>query len=157
MPFAGGVVGGPPPAPPSPPPWITTFPPPDEESLVWGGGGGGGAKNTPGPPRLNVRLRSLRDGGVAWVPGSSSSSLSSSSPSSHHRQPLQLPAPLLSAPKPRRQALLFCFHRRLSLFFVISNFFSEMHNFCSYAGQNVNAPKIDTVLFFSFFLYVNED
>lgn len=31
------------------------------------------------------------------------------------------------------------------LFFVISNFFSffsEMHNFCSYAGQNVNAPKL---------------
>lgn len=80
----------------------------------------------------------------------------SSSPSSHHRQPFQLPAPLLSAPKPRRQALLFCFHRCFSLFFVISNFFSEMHNFCSYAGQNVNAPKIDTV-FFSFFLYVNED
>lgn len=33
-------------------------------------------------------------------------------------------------------------------FFVISNFLSEMHNFCSYAGQNVNAPKIDTVFFF---------
>lgn len=147
MPFARGGGGWPPSCPS-----ITTTMKNHLPTARWGESSlrrrWGGAKKTPGPPRLDVRLRSLRDGGVAWVPESSSSSLSSSSPSSHHRQPFQLPAPLLSAPKPRRQALLFCFHRRFSLFFVISNFFSEMHNFCSYAGQNVNAPKIDTVLFF---------
>lgn len=76
--------------------------------------------------------------GVVCVPGSSSSS--------HHQHPTSCVAAF--APKLRRQAFFFLF-----LLFLRVLIFGNAQ-LCLYAGQNVNAPKIDTVVYHNVFSFV---
>lgn len=87
---------------------------------------------------IGVQAERHKGRGVACVPGSSSSS------HNHHRHPTSCVAAF--APKLRRQAFS-CF----LLFFRLLIFGNAQ--LCLYAGQIVNAPKIDTVDCHSLFFF----